>query len=193
MGIAIGLTRKPKSILVLDIDERLINFDNKIFNELGLKNYKAEVFDLRNPLPPEFINKFDTFVSDPSESLMALKAFVGRGIASLKEKGGTGYFGLTLIEASIYKWKEFQKLLLNDFGVVITDILQDFNHYVNWEYHQETLAAKIAPVKKQPKNIWYTSAWIRIEALPGFKGFNEPVNEKDFVDFETSTKNIEIE
>ncbi|AAC07602.1 bis-aminopropyl spermidine synthase family protein [Aquifex aeolicus] len=187
-GLAIALTRKAKRVLIIDIDERLIDFDNRIIKELGIDNAEAMVWDLRNPYTEDFLGKFDVFITDPPETFAAFRAFIGRGIATLKDAGCAGYFGLTLRDSSIFRWKEFQEILINEYGVVITDIIQDFNDYMNWEYHPETRAAQIAPVKKNPTDIWYRSAWYRIETLPGFKRWNEPISDEVFyLDEEGST------
>ena len=187
-GLAVALTRKARRVLVIDIDERLIDFDNRIFKELGIDNAEAMVWDLRNPFPEDMLGKFDVFITDPPETFAAFRAFIGRGIATLKEEGCSGYFGLTLRDSSIFRWKEFQETLINGYGTVITDIVQDFNHYMNWEYHPETKAAQIAPVKRNPSDIWYRSAWYRIETLPGFKRWNEPISDEVFyLDEEGST------
>lgn len=187
-GLAIALTRKAKRVVIIDIDERLIDFDNRIIKDLGIDNAEAMVWDLRNPYTEDFLGKFDVFITDPPETFAAFRAFIGRGIATLKDAGCAGYFGLTLRDSSIFRWKEFQETLINEYGVVITDIVQDFNHYMNWEYHPETRAAQIAPVKKNPTDIWYRSAWYRIETLPGFKRWNEPISDEVFyLDEESST------
>jgi len=187
-GLAIALTRKAKRVVIIDIDERLIEFDNRVIQELGIENATAMVWDLRNPYTEEFLGKFDVFITDPPETFAAFRAFIGRGIATLKGPGSAGYFGLTLRDSSIFRWKEFQETLINEYGVVITDIIQDFNHYMNWEYHPKTRAAQIAPVKRNPTDIWYRSAWYRIEALPGFKRWNEPISDEVFyLDEEGST------
>jgi len=187
-GLAVALTRKAKSVLVIDIDKRLIDFDNQIFKELGIDNARAMVWDLRNPFPKDMLGKFDVFVSDPPETLPAFRAFIGRGIATLREEGGVGYFGLTLRDSSVFRWRDFQISLTSEFGVAITDIVQNFNHYITWDYHSETKAAELAPVKREPKTIWYKSAWYRIEALPGFKRWNDPISDDVFyLDEEGST------
>lgn len=186
-GLAIALYGGYKRLLIIDIDERLIEFDNKIIKELGLKNVEARVHDLRNPYTDEFLGKFDVFVTDPPETFAAFKAFIARGIATIKDHGGAGYFGLTLRDSSIFRWQKFQKELLR-IGAVITDIIQDFNDYMNWGYHEETKAAQVAPVKKAPQDIWYRSAWYRIELLPGFERTNEPISDEVFyLDEEGST------
>ncbi len=187
-GLAVALTRKARRVLVIDIDKRLIDFDNRIFKELGIDNAEAMVWDLRNPFPDDILGQFEVFITDPPETFAAFRAFIGRGIATLKEEGCAGYFGLTLRDSSIFRWKEFQEILINEYCVVITDIVQDFNHYMNWDYHPETRAAQIAPVKKNPTDIWYRSAWYRIETLPGFKRWNDPISDEVFyLDEEGST------
>ncbi len=187
-GLAIALTGQARRVLILDIDDRLIEFDRTVIAELGLANAEAQVFDLRQPLPAEWIGRFDVFITDPPETHSAFRAFVARGIATLKGEGYSGYFGLTLRDASIFRWQEFQRILLHDLGVVVTDIIRNFNHYMNWPYHSETLAARIAPVRKPPQDIWYRSFWYRIETLPGFARWNEPIQTEDlYLDEEGST------
>ena len=178
-GLAIALTRKFRQLLIIDIDERLIEFDNKIIKELGIENVEAKVWDLRNPYPEDMLGQFDVFITDPPETFIAFKAFIERGIATIRDEGGSGYFGLTLRDSSIFRWKKFQKELI-DIGCVITDIIQDFNDYMNWDYHEETKAQKVAPVNKKPQDIWYRSAWYRIEVLPGFKRVNEQIPQEVF-------------
>ncbi len=187
-GLAVALTRRANRVLVIDIDKRLIDFDNRLFKELGIDNAEAMVWDLRNPFSEDILASFDVFITDPPETFAAFRAFIGRGIATLKDDGCAGYFGLTLRDSSIFRWREFQQALIDEYRTVITDIVQDFNHYMNWEYHPETRAAQIAPVKKEPKDIWYRSAWYRIETLPGFKRWNEPISDEVFyLDEEGST------
>ncbi len=189
-GLAIALTRRAKRVLILDIDPRLIEFDRRAFRELGIKNAEAEVFDLRNPFPKEWLSAFDVFVTDPPETPRAFRAFIARGIAALRAPGSAGYFGLTLRDASLFRWAEFQRALL-DYGMVLTDILQDFNVYEIWPYHANTRAARIAPTKRPPQAPWYRSSWQRIEALPGFRGENLAFTEEDlreiYLDEESST------
>ncbi len=189
-GLAIALTRRAKRVLILDIDPRLIEFDNQAFKKLGIENAEARVFDLRNPFPEEWLGAFDVFVTDPPETPRAFRAFIARGIAALRAPGSAGYFGLTLRDASLFRWAEFQRALL-DYGMVLTEILQDFNLYEIWPYHQNTRAAKIAPTRRPPQAPWYRSSWQRIEALPGFRGENVAFSEEDlreiYLDEESST------
>ncbi len=179
-GLAVALTGLPKRVLILDIDERAIDFDNRIFKELGINNAEAIRFDLRNPFPEDWVKSFDVFITDPPETEKAFKAFIARGISALRGEGSAGYFGLTLRDSSLNRWQKFQRALINDYGMVITDIVQDFNAYMNWEYHSETKAQRLAPVDRAPSDIWYRSAWYRIEAMTGFKGENIQIKDEVF-------------
>ena len=188
-SIALMLSGLPKRIAVLDIDERLVKFIEKTADELGYENIEMFTFDLREPLPEYALHKFDTFITDPPETVDAIRAFVGRGIATLKGPGCAGYFGITRRESSLDKWREIQRVLLNEFNVVITDIIRNFNEYVNWGYEEETRAWKLLPVKVKPSYNWYKSYMFRIQTLEGSKGFEDRITVGDelYNDEEAST------
>ncbi|WP_423793231.1 bis-aminopropyl spermidine synthase family protein [Methanocaldococcus indicus] len=188
-SIALMLTNLPKRIVAVDIDERLMNFIKETAEKLNYKNIEVITLDLRKPLPESYAKKFDTFITDPPETVYAIRTFIGRGISSLKGERCAGYFGITRRESSLDKWREIQKILLNEFNVVITDLIKDFNHYINWGYEEETRAWKLSPVKKKPEKIWYKSYMFRIETLKDSKGFEEEVNIGDelYNDSESST------
>jgi N4-bis(aminopropyl)spermidine synthase len=175
ISIVLGISRLPKRITVVEIDKRLTDF----IQETGVKEgFKVEVhtFDLRRSIPSEYKNKYDTFFTDPPETLKAADAFIGRGIATLRQPGSAGYFGFTRREASLTKWYELQKMLLK-YKIVFTDILHNFNEYINWGYEEETRAWRLSPAKVKPEKNWYRSALYRFETLEGFKG-----NKKDYGD-----------
>jgi len=188
ISIALMLTGLPKRIAVLDIDERLINFIENAASQIGFEKIDVFVFDLRDPLPDYAKGKFSTFITDPPETPEAIRCFIGRGISSLKGPGCAGYFGLTRIESSLDKWRELQKILLNEFNVVITDLIKEFNEYVNWGYLEHTRAWKLTPLKSHPKRNWYRSYMFRIQTLRNSRGFDEKVElSKELYDDEESS------
>ncbi|MGB7292660.1 MAG: bis-aminopropyl spermidine synthase family protein [Thermodesulfobacteriota bacterium] len=186
ISIALGISRLPKRITVVEIDKRLTDF----IQETGVKEgFKVEVhtFDLRRSIPNEHRNKYDTFFTDPPETLKAADAFIGRGIATLSQSGSAGYFGFTRREASLTKWYELQKMLLK-YKIVFTDILHNFNEYTNWGYEEDTRAWRLSPAKVKPEKNWYRSALYRFETLEGFKGNTKDYgNENIYEDQESST------
>jgi len=187
ISVALGLTNWPKKIVVLEIDERLVSYISKISNEYGL-NIEILKRDASEPLPNYLVSKFDTFFTDPPEPLEAIKLFVGRGIMALRKEKSAGYISLTLIDSSIDKWREIQKMFLTQFNVVITDIIRDFNRYQNWDYITDMKIWKLLPVKQKPESIWYTSSLFRIEVLKNSKGFNERMKQDIYSDRENISR-----
>lgn len=174
VSLAAGLSELPQEVVVLEIDDRIIDYINKkaVQLELPVKTYK---YDFRQSLPGEFVRAFDTFTTDPPETIEALEVVMKRGLAGLKGEGCAGYFGITKAESSFVKWREFQKMLLNKFDVTITDIIEDFNQYVNWGYLLESIRDDYSFVQVKPKLNWYRSSMYRIETVSGFSGVdNEP-------------------
>lgn len=186
VGIALGLTGLARRVVVLELDERLINFEREISSKYGL-SIDVMAHDLRKPLPQEMLGNFDVFFCDPPETVEAFDAFVGRGIIALKGEGGSGYFGITHAESSFHKWRALEMKLLQR-GLVITDIIHNFNVYMNWEYVQEMLAWDLAPVKQAPIQNWYKSAMVRVEMVERLEMPNEDLTDRDiYNDAESST------
>ena len=186
-SLSFAMTKVVKKVVVIDIDERLIHFLRQIAEREKLP-LEAEVHDLREPLPEKWIGAFDTFFCDPTESLPGFKAFVERGLLSLKGEGCAGYFGLTRLESSLSKWAKVQKFLLEK-GAVITHILEYFNEYENWEYLQKMRSWDWLPVKEAPSRgqLWYTSSLFRIEVVEKKEIENRKLEGNIFDDLEVAT------
>jgi len=178
MGLGLALTQLPKSVTVIEIDERIVDFEKEESSRAGIKTLKATKYDLRKPLPESLLDSFDVFFCDPPETVAAFDAFIGRGALSLKGPGGAGYFGLTSAESSFAKWKILQESLLAR-GFVLTDLIRGFNEYVNWDYVEDMRAWEMAPVKTPPGRNWYRSAMFRVELVS--KG---PIPNTDLTDSE---------
>lgn len=161
-SLALALTAAPRRIAVLEIDERLVTFIQEAKKAHRLHMLEVVRHDLREPLPEALRGAFDVFVTDPTESFVGFQAFIERGLSALRGVGSSGYFGLTHVESSLYKWRRIQQLLIN-YGLVITDIRDPFNRYVNWGYEQEMRSWSWLPVKVPPRDLWYTSAFYRVE------------------------------
>lgn len=169
-SIGICLMAEPEEVRVFEIDKRLVDFITKIATEQGFP-IKCHEQDLRYPIPGRFSGKFDTFLTDPSETIDGLKMFIGRGLSLLKPKEGcAGYFGLTMIEASTAKWARFQRWLLNNYRLAITEILPHKSYYENWqELTNQTACYQQACLSRRPRRLWFNSAFLRIETIEGFK------------------------
>jgi hypothetical protein len=166
LSIAVALTGLPKSVFVVDVDERLISFINKKAEEHDLP-VRGEVYDVQQALPERFNRKFDVFVTDPVETLPGLKLFLSRGVSTLKDVGCSGYFGLTTLESSRKKWYQLQRMIY-DMGFVITDVRRKFNVYPQDKKSFFRFQEKLPIVKKLRAPVdynWYKSALLRIEAV----------------------------
>ncbi len=166
LSIALALTGLPKRVQVVEIDERLVNFINKVAEKENL-SLRAEVFDAQQALPDKFKGKFDIFITDPVETLPGFTLFISRATSSLKGIGCAGYLGLTTIEASKEKWFEIEKRFL-EMGFVITDIRRRFSVYplgdISFSRYQEKCQVYKEIGVKADRD-WYTSSFIRLEAV----------------------------
>lgn len=175
-SIALGLTKMPAKIYVLEIDERIGKFIERVSADEGLDiefiNYNVE-----DPLPKELRKKCDIFVSEPIETLSGFLAFFSRGAGAIKENG-SGYIGLTNLECSLKKWHKIEKEIIKS-GFVITDIKNRFSFYPmeypeDRVYVEQILKAMDFKID-MPKSdkIWYFSHLMRVEAIekirPPFK------------------------
>jgi len=176
LSIAVGLTGLPRSVVVLDVDKRIIEFINSKKGELKTK-VDALVYNVKDPLPEELIDGFDVVSSEPLETLSGLRAFVIRATLSLKSDG-VAYIGLSRSEANIRKWRYFQGLV-HRLGYVISDMRLKFSRYkvdyptANYEEFLDSFSFKV------PRNegiVWYTSALYRLERIkPAVKLSNRPM------------------
>lgn len=159
LSVAAALTGAPRKVVVVDIDKRVVEFINTVGDELGL-GVEAHTYDVRDPLPPRFQKRFDVFITDPTETVPALKLFLSRAAAALRGRGSAGYFGMTTIESSISKWRTLQQMVY-EMGFVITDIRRDFSLY---EETGESYRFPMADTFGHPSAPWYKSSLIRVEA-----------------------------
>ncbi|MEM3695112.1 MAG: bis-aminopropyl spermidine synthase family protein [Candidatus Bathyarchaeia archaeon] len=189
VSVALALTRLPSRICVLDVDKRLGEFLGKINHEHAFE-IEFERYNVADPLPEKYINNFDVFSSEPLETVSGLKAFILRGIISLKE-GGVGYFGLTTAEASYKKWIAVEKLLTR-MNCVITDLIKGFSRYpMNYEsINYEDFIGKLQiPAKENPGVDWYKSALFRFEVLNKSKNVGD-INRKLRITFVDENEDV---
>ena len=160
LSLALALTHMPREVVAVDIDDRVVDFINRIGEELRLP-VRASVYDVRNPLPKSFQKRFDVFVTDPTETIPALRLFLSRATTALRGKGCAGYFGMTTIESSISKWRKLHQMLYQ-MGLVVTDIRRDFSLY---EETGESYRTPMARRFGHPSTPWYRSAFVRVVAF----------------------------
>jgi len=167
MSVALALTGRPKRIVVLEIDQRVVAFINEVAHREGL-NLEARAFDVRDALPEELRKQFDAFLCDPVETLVGIRLYLSRGCAGLAGEGAAAYVGLTTLEASRTKWYDIQRLM-HEMGFAITDIRRKFSGYPDHDEGPTNSAYTYAILDRMPgqqiHHRWYTSAFVRAEAV----------------------------
>ncbi|QJA06546.1 putative methyltransferase [Thermosulfurimonas marina] len=170
LSVAMGLTRMPRRVVVVEIDERINRFIKDFAEKEGLSNLEVYDYNVIEALPEPLKGAFDVFVTDPVETKKGLKLFVGRCLEALRGPGAAGYMGFTHREASLRKWFEFEKFILSA-GLVVTDILRDFAIYPEkenrWEHFYETYEIMKKLELPLPEVDWYKSSFVRFEVVEG--------------------------
>lgn len=170
ISVAMALTGLPKKITVVEIDERINRFIKETCGKIGYKNIEVYNYNVIEALPQNLKGQFDVFVTDPVETKKGLKLFIARCIESLKGPGSSGYMGFTHREASLQKWRDFQKFIY-EAGFVITDILRDFTVYPekenSWEDFYRTYRLMKEFDLELPNVDWYKSSLVRFEVVEG--------------------------
>lgn len=123
-SLALAFYDKSISIVVLDVDKRLIDYINKISKKYEL-NVKAYTFDVTDTLKDEFRGKFDVVMTDPTPEALPFTIFMNTCINLLKKEG--------IIYTSIYSSAmersiKLQKII-TDMNLYITDIIPNFTEY----------------------------------------------------------------
>jgi hypothetical protein len=170
LSLAMALTKLPKRVVVVEIDKRINEFIRKKAKEIGYEALEVYDYNVIDNLPSHLERSFDVFFTDPVETEKGLKLFVSRCISSLKGEGSVGYMGFTHREASLRKWRDFEKFLI-DSGFVITDILRDFTTYPEaenqWEDFYRTYRIMREFDLDLPDVDWYKSCLLRFEVVEG--------------------------
>lgn len=162
LSIILGATAFPKQITVFDIDSDVLEVIEKYRKKLKIKvPIKMVKHDLLKPIPRKHKGKYDTFLTQPPDTVLGFTLFVSRGVELLKRKPGmAGYAGLTITGCPKLGLLEIQRIL-TQMGLVITDILNKFLHYLPGE--TEIRRVEVPDHAPFPaKKMWYVSDLVRV-------------------------------
>jgi predicted methyltransferase/L-amino acid N-acyltransferase YncA/DNA-directed RNA polymerase subunit RPC12/RpoP len=126
VGQALGRDDFCKRVTVVEADSRIIDFIREVSSAESFK-IECILHDLRDPLPKELHQKFDTFETDPPYTLEGLNLFVSRALTALKTgPGRQGFlsFGAKAPDESL----EIQRSLAA-MGLVVNQVNHFFNDY----------------------------------------------------------------
>jgi hypothetical protein len=126
---------KPKEVVVIDIDERVLDIIKKI-SEKQKWAIKTKKFDIRKlsqiNYPKELEERFDVFQTDPPYTEVGFKYYLALGMVALKRKG---ICYIVAPHMNLENWSEellyeIEKFLL-EHGFFITDILPSFQTFLD--------------------------------------------------------------
>ncbi len=177
-GIALGLFGFSKSIVVLDIDKRIVDYTNLIAKQFDL-NIKAILFDATKDIPRELKNRFDTLLFDPTPEPIPFGIFLNTAI-ELCKPSSTIYTSIysTAMEFNYEMQKVIEKRNLH-----ITDMLPHWTDYKNIDnlYRQSDLKLFEKYKIKLDDGICFTETFIRMIKTQKTKTVKMQINQSDLL------------
>ncbi|MHA1971598.1 MAG: adenosylmethionine decarboxylase [Candidatus Hodarchaeales archaeon] len=127
LSIALAYLACAKEILVLEIDERIVNYINSFAENSNLKKVlRADLCDVRKQLPDKLLHKYDCFETDPPYTFLGFKVFISQAAHLLKLSTGSGYISFGS-KNPFDMWKCQQEILQQ--GFMFNEFIRDFNRY----------------------------------------------------------------
>lgn len=126
---------KPKEVVVLDIDERVLNVIKKLAKKkkwlIKTKKYDIRKFS-QTIYPKDLEENFDVFQTDPPYTEVGFKYYLALGMVALKRRG---VCYVVAPHMKLENWSdellyEIEKFLL-EHGFFITDIIPSFQSFID--------------------------------------------------------------
>jgi len=129
------LEQGPKSVCVLDFDERVVYSVKKFAEKNKIEDkISAELYNVIDPLPKKYWGFFDGFYTNPpfgaSNDGVSVKAFVRRGIEAV---GKEGVGCIVIADDREHEWsqivlKNVQGMILDE-GCLVSEVIPAFHKY----------------------------------------------------------------
>jgi len=181
LSLIFGMTGLPKSILVLDIDEDILALVDKYAKNISVP-ITTKLQDLYKPISPKYRWKYDTFFTQPPDTVLGYTLFISRGVETLKKKPGMiAYGGLTPTGCPRGGLLEIEKIN-QKMGLLTTD-------YINKICEYPPLRTEIKKVEVPsyipypPNKMWYVSDLVRYKTTKNTKPYYTKVVKKDIADY----------
>jgi len=127
-SVIFALSEVPKRVLAIDIDKYLLEIIEEYSQKEGL-GIETLQLDLRNPVPSEYRNSFDLFITEPPDTVPGITVFVSRGVELLKNtEGMVGYCGVSPTACPPLGLLQIQKDFTS-MGLLITDRIPKYSDY----------------------------------------------------------------
>jgi len=129
------LQNAPRSIHVLDFDERIVNSVRRFAKTFGMEaRITSELYNVSNPMPKEHLHRYQGFYTNPPYGQFndgrSIEVFVGRGI-ECAEPDVTGC--IVIADDPKYAWtgvvlESVQARMLQN-GLFVAEMLPQFHSY----------------------------------------------------------------
>jgi N4-bis(aminopropyl)spermidine synthase len=197
-GDAIGLTllhlhqegvlpHGPRSIHLIDFDERIINSVRVFARRYGLEDrVDCTLYNVADPLPRELWQRFDAFYTNPpfgsANGGVSVSSFVQRGIEATRDNAVAA---LVVADYPDLRWTQdvlfaTQQLLMEN-GFVIAELIPEFHRYHLDDAPGLTSCSLTARRIKDPIADYQSQALDR-EARESFYGRSSPLRSRFVID-----------
>ena len=120
------------NIIVLDIDDRLLDFVSQFAKSLD-RTVKTEKYDFREGIPENIVNGNDVFFTDPPYTISGLRLFVSRGVEALDT--GPGKMGFISFAGKSPSETLAAHEVFTEMGLAVQEVIPSFNNYIGAQVH----------------------------------------------------------
>ena len=187
------LANGPRSIKVLDFDERMVNSVNQFASRHDLVSViSAELYNVADPLPEKLWQSFDGFYTNPpwgaSNNGASVQAFIKRGIEASR---GEAVACIVIGDHADYPWThqillDVQKKLLDE-QFRVAEMLHEFHHY-HLDDSPELTSCSLVVKRRGDMATPYASAPLTTEQRQNFYGSGSPLRCKYIRDLTNGRK-----
>lgn len=123
-SICLAMINKNCEITVIDADQRLIDYINKVAQQNNFR-IKAYVVNVMDNIPNKLKGKYDVLMTDPTPEKIPFIVFTNFAIDLLKENG---ILYTSIYSSAMEKKIELQKVITN-MNLFITEMIPNFTNY----------------------------------------------------------------
>ncbi len=145
-SVAAGFLRVARSIIVVDVDERLLRVIEDISGREGL-GISCVHHDLRRPLPERLKGGFDIAMTDPPYTVPGLRLFLSRAVEALRGRKTASIY-LAFADKPPLEMLEVHRAITG-MGLFVSELIPRFNEYEGAEIlANTTFIAKLATTEE---------------------------------------------
>jgi len=184
LSLIFAMTGLPRNVAALDIDPQVLGVIADYSKKLGLSVETYEQ-DLCRRIPDGLRGRFDTFVTEPPDTVDGITLFVSRGVELLKgEAGKVGYCGVSTTACPPVGILQLNRNF-TEMGLQVSIWLPKFNEYppVRTELKHIEVPDFYDPFYP-PDTVWYISDLVRLKTTKRTKPLIEGEYEGNIADYE---------